>query len=101
MMNLPDDIEGVSYRTGTIAWMDQIVFNQWLSEPRAISRDAQNRRRILFMDNCSGKKITEDMEKSLDAINTAINFIPSNSSNLCLPLDSFIIKEIKAVWRRE
>ena len=43
MMDLHDNIRGVSCRTGPNGWMDQIVFHQWLKKARAISRDPQNR----------------------------------------------------------
>ena len=49
MVNLPDSIHGVSYRTQPRAWMDNIVFDQWLREPHAISRDAENRTRHLWI----------------------------------------------------
>ena len=100
MKNLPDNIDGVTYRTGPSAWMDQFVFKEWLLEPRAISKDIMGRKRVLMMDNCSGQKITEEASNSLNAINTNVMFLPSNTTHLCQPLDSFIIKDIKTIWRR-
>ncbi len=100
MKNLPDNVEGVSYCTRPNGWMDQIVFNEWLNESRTIEKDVEGRRRILFVDNCSGHKITTVVENSLEENNTSVEFIPQNSTILCPPLDSFIIKEIKSAWRR-
>ena len=34
MMNLPDNFEGVSYRTQPCGWMENNVFLQWLQESR-------------------------------------------------------------------
>lgn len=94
-------IAGVSYRTGPRGWMDKIVFNQWLNESRAISRDPVGRTRHLFMDNCSGHNETPQQIQSLQSILTTCHFLPANSTHLCQPLDSFIIQKIKAVWRTE
>ena len=89
MVNLPDNIHGVSYRTQPRAWMDNIAFDQWLREPCAINRDAENLTRHLFMDNCSGHEHTENVTNSLTSINTDIEFLPRNSTHLCQPLDFF------------
>ena len=91
MVNLPGNIDVVSYRTQPRAWMDNTVFDQWLREPRAISRDTENRTRHIFMDDCSGHKRTEIFTNVLLSINTKIEFLPRNSTYLCQPLDSFII----------
>ena len=72
MMNLPVSIDGVSYRTQPRAWIDDTVFEEWLREPRAIDRDAENRTRHLFMDNCSGHKHTENVTSALLSINIEI-----------------------------
>ena len=101
MANLPDNINGVSYRTQPRAWMDNVVFEEWLREPRAIDRDADNRTRYLYMDNCSGHKQTDNVSNALLSINTEIEFLPRNATHLCQPLDSFIIQKLKCVWRRE
>ena len=34
MKNLPDNIDGVSYRTQPRGWMDNNTFLKWLQEPR-------------------------------------------------------------------
>ena len=83
MMNLADNIDGVSYRTQPRAWMDNTVFEEWLREPRAIDRDADNRTRHLFLDDCSGHRQTENISSALLAINTEIEFLPRNETYLC------------------
>ncbi len=39
LVNVPDDIPRVTYRTQKRGWMDNITFQQWLQEPRAICKD--------------------------------------------------------------
>ena len=96
---IPDNIEGVSYRTGPRGWMDQRVFRERIKEPRAIQKDHLNRRRYLFMDNCSGHKITESTQQALHEIITSVLFLPPNATHLCQPLDSFVIQKLKEIWR--
>ena len=101
MANLPANIDGVSYRTQPSAWMDNIVFGEGLREPRAIDRDADNRTRKLYMDNCLGYKQTDNVTCALLLINTETECLPRDATYLCQPLDSFIIQKLKCVWRRE
>jgi len=69
-----DDVPGVSYRTGPKGWMDQQVFLQWLSEPRAIKKDTYGRKRTIFLDNCSGHNSNFQQLQQLNAINSELSF---------------------------
>ena len=91
MVNLPNNIHGVSCRTHPRARIDNILFDQWLREPRATSKDTENHTQHLFMDNCFCHKRTENVTNALIPINSEIEFLPRNSTHLCQPLDSFII----------
>lgn len=51
--NVPYDFEGVSYRTGHKSFMYQTLIAYWPSEPRVIRALPNQRRRILYIDNCS------------------------------------------------
>ena len=48
-----ENVPGVCYRSGTKGWMDNRVFQAWLSEPRAIKKGTFGRKRRLYVDNCS------------------------------------------------
>ena len=101
IQGIPDDVEGVSYRTGPKGWMDQKLFVDWLSEPRAIDKDPAGRTRVIFMDNCSAHNETPEQLEALEKINAKIRKLPANSTHLCQPLDSFVIQKVKEVWRKE
>lgn len=49
---LPDDIPGVSYRTGPKSWMDRAVFPQYLREKKVLRPLPQGRLRIIYINNC-------------------------------------------------
>jgi DDE superfamily endonuclease len=95
---VPDDVPGVSYRSGPKGWNDKVVFPQWLGERRAIRRDFLNRKRYLFLDNCGCHNRSDELDAALAAINTDLRFLAPNSTHLAQPLDSFIIAAIKKHW---
>eukprot|EP00171_Calliarthron_tuberculosum_P023739 IDg23739t1 len=97
----PDNVPGVSYRTQPSGWMDSKTFNMWLREHRAISALPNGQQRVLFCDNAKGHTLSDETLASLVAINTLLRKLPPNATHLCQPLDSFIIREIKAEWRKE
>lgn len=80
--------------------MDKRVFQEWLSEPRAINRRTDERKRILYVDNCSGHIETEGLSK-LQAIRTGLRKFPVNATDMVQPADSFVIAKIKDAWRRQ
>lgn len=80
-MNLFDNIDGGSYQTQPLAWMDNILFDQWLRKPCTIGRDGDNRIRHLFMDNFSGHKHRENFNNPLLSVNREIEFLLRNSTH--------------------
>lgn len=94
----PDDIPGVSYRTGPKGWMDRRVFNEMLQEPRFIRKDPHGRKKIVFIDNVGSHSLTPEVENSLRLLNIEIRFLPPNSTDLTQPADSFVIQAIKSAW---
>lgn len=97
----PDNVPDVSYRIQRNGWMDNVRLVQSLREPRAIDKLPQHQERILFVDNCSGHRLTPKVSESLNQIRTSLRYIPANSTHLCQPLDSFLIKIFKNTWRRK
>lgn len=98
---VPDNVDGVAYRTGPKGWIDRTVMPQWRSERRIISRLPHDRLRVLYVDNCSGHTNTMELEKACDVINTKIKYFPPNATHLVQPCDSFVIQKIKRAWSTE
>lgn len=94
----PDDVPGTAYRTGPKGWMDTKVMPQWLGERRVIRELSGGRRRVLFVDNCSGHNGTFDLKEAAENIRTDIRYFPPNATHLIQPCDSFIIQKIKRAW---
>lgn len=98
--NCPDNVPGISYRSGPKGWMDQRVFNEMLQEPRFIKRDVYGRKKVYFIDSVSSHQITPQVEEILAQLNVEIRFLPHNSTDLTQPCDSFVIQAIKAAWMK-
>lgn len=98
---VPDTVDGVAYRTGPKGWIDTTVMPQWLSEIRVIRALPQGRKRILFLDNCSGHTSTPALTEACSRINTEIRYFPPNATHLIQPCDSFVIQKIKRQWTTE
>lgn len=96
---VPDDVPSVCYRTQRSGWMDHRVFLEWVKERRTFGNLPSTQKRVIFMDNASGHKISEAVEQALQSLNTEIRFLPPNTTDLCQPADSFIIQKIKTAWR--
>lgn len=96
---VPDTVQGVCYRSQPKGWMDAAVFLQWLNEPRAMSRKVGSTRQ-LFVDNCGGHVVNDEVEATLRSLNTAIHKLPPNATDLVQPADSFVIQKLKELWRR-
>lgn len=95
---VPDDINGVAYRTGPKGWMDTRVMALWLSEKRVISTLPNGRTRHLYLDNCSGHLDTPQLQKAARDARTVIRYFPPNATHLIQPCDSFVIQKIKRAW---
>jgi hypothetical protein len=100
IMQVPDNVPGVSYRSGPKGWNDKTVFPQWFSEPRAYQGDPYGRQKVMFLDNCGGHNDSNALIASLTATNTRINYFPPCATDKVQPADSFVISKIKDAWKR-
>jgi hypothetical protein len=53
----------------------------------------------LYVDNCSGHKLTPSHREALAKANTELRFLPPNCTDLIQPADSFVIQKINDAWR--
>ena len=100
MYGVPDEIPGVTYRTGPKGWMDRIVMAEYLGDQRNIRSLPNDETRHLFCDNCGGHNETAERDAMLQRIKTEMHFLPPNSTHCTQPADSFIISKIKTEWSK-
>lgn len=97
--NVPDNVPGVSYRTGRKAWMDQRVFLEMLKERKFLKPMPGGKTRILFMDNVGSHNLSPEVIKELERIKTIARFLPKNSTELTQACDAYVISVFKQSWR--
>ena len=92
-------MDGVAYRTGPKGWMDKAVFPQYFAERKVFKPLPNQRKRILFVDNCGGHSTTPELKEALRNSKTELHFFPPNATDLGEPADSFVIQKLKDAWR--
>lgn len=98
--NLPDNIPGVAYRTGPKGWMDSSNMLEWLKERRVMKELPGNKIRELFIDNCSGHNLNEEIVEAAEQIKTNIHYFPPNTTEFIQPCDALVIQMIKTAWKK-
>jgi hypothetical protein len=91
---------GVSYRTGPKGWMDQALFPEYFTEPRAFQLDLHGRTKVISVDNYSNHRITPRLSTVLTEKQIVLRFLPPCCTHLCQPVDTSIILKIKDVWTK-
>ena len=76
IQRVPDNLPGVSYRSGPKGGMDRTVFPQYLSGKKVIRPLPHGRKRILFVENCSGHGSSTNLATAFNSINTEVRFTP-------------------------
>ena len=97
---LEDNIPRICYRTGRKGWMDQVLFAEFFVDPRAFQADIHGRRKLIWIDNCTGHNITPKLTAVLEAKQSALKYLPPYSTYLCQLADTFIILKVKDAWMR-
>jgi hypothetical protein len=98
IQGVPDNIAGVSYRTGPKGWNDKKLFPTWFAEPRAYLPDRYGRVKALFLDNCGGHNSSPELDAQLVRTKTKLRFFPPCTTDKLQPADSFVISKIKDAW---
>lgn len=92
---VPDTVSRVAYSIGPNGWMDCTVMPKWISETFVVKPFSNNRRRILYVNNCSGHSSTLSLIQAANTINTEIKYFPPKATRLIQPCDSFMFQKIK------
>lgn len=79
----PDDVLGISYRSGPKGWIDTTVLPEYFRERKVFSKLPNGRQRVLFLDNCSGHNETSQLCAALNSVNTTLRFSPQTVPTWC------------------
>lgn len=94
----PDNVDGVSYRSGQKGRMETSLIPQWITEPRVIGPLSGSRRQVLYVENWSGHAKTDLLNEACRKIRTDMKYFPPNATHLIQPRDSFVIQKQKQCW---
>lgn len=78
----------------------QLLCCSGLSERSVFKKLPDNRRHILFVDNCSGHNITTVLCDALCPVSTEVMYFNPNTTHFLLPCDRFVIKKLKSCWNK-
>jgi hypothetical protein len=77
------------------------IFSQYFNDLIAYQGDRFNHRKQVWIDNSSTHNPSEQLQRVLYAKNIELCYLPTCSTNLCQPVDQFIIAKIKDAWTRQ
>jgi len=88
---------GVFYRSNKKAWMNRLIFQEWLKNfDKLIRLSSSDRKVLLLIDNVHSHNINELQLKNIEIL-----FLPKNSTTKVQPLDAGIIASFKAKYRQK
>lgn len=58
---IPDNVAGVCYRAQTKGQIDGLDLLKWVKETRKFAKITDGRKRVIFLDNCSGHMLTAEL----------------------------------------
>ena len=84
------------YYSNNKAWMNMIIFKDWLFKFNEIVKNS-NRKVLLLVDNAGGHNIST--ETKIKCTNIRIEYLLANTTSVLQPLDGGIIRAFKAHYR--
>lgn len=97
---VPDNFPEFVYRTGPKGWMDSKNIQSWSHEQRPIKSLPRQLLRAIFIDNFIGHELSEEIFEAAENILTTVSYLPSNTNDETQPAYPFVIKKVKAAWRK-
>lgn len=87
ILDTPDSIPVVAYRTKPKRWIDTKVFSQFLSERRVIAELQDSRTWVFYIDSFSGNNMTPESAAASNLINTVTRYLTPNSTHIIQTCD--------------
>ena len=75
------------------SWMDSTLFEEWVRE-LDVKFQKENRKIALIIDNCPAHPTKADLSS------VKLIFLPPNTTSVSQPMDQWVIKCLKAFYRR-
>ena len=89
---------GFYNRNNKKAWMNKLLFFEWLFCFDACIGSSTGRRAILLIDNCSGHG---DISTIPELYHVHVLFLPKNTTSVLQPLEAGVIAAVKKEYRKQ
>ncbi len=99
MSELPNEIDGVSYKSSLKGWMPVRMFSDYFSNQYVLNPFAETGQensgsiRVLHYD-------TSELLQSLQRCRTEMNRLPPNFTSLAQNLYQMVLRALKSEWKR-
>lgn len=93
-------LQGVAYRTGQKGCMDSLNIFKWLNEPLVIKALHNGKIGDIFIDNCTGHNLREEILGTSKKNRTNLHYFPPNTTELLRPYYALVIESLKAAWKK-
>ena len=97
---IPDNIQGITYRSSPKGWMSSQLFHEYFSNEQVIAPLDGGRARKLWIDSCRVHNNTPELLEPLQSCQTDIRRFHPNCTSLVQPLDQMLIRSFKFEWRK-
>lgn len=97
---VPDDVQGVAYRSNPTGWVDGSMFIRYFTIERIICSLSGGRTRRLYVDSCRSHNETAALNTALEGVDTELRRFHPNCTHLIQPLDQLILRAFKEEWRK-
>ena len=94
--DIPDDIDGVTYRSSRKGWMTAQMFANYFSDPSIIQPLANNWTRTLWIDSCRIHRESIEHVDALQLSRTELKRFKANCTFTAQRLDQFLLRTFKA-----
>lgn len=101
ILGVPDNIDGVKYRSNPKGYMNQQLFTHYFGNPRVITALPNNRTRQIWIDKCTIHNENPALVHACELIKTILNRFTSNATTLIQPLDQYLLRIFKEEWKKK
>lgn len=75
--------------------MDTYIMPEYFQERNVIRNITNRRRRIKYVNNCSGQKNTDYLQCTLESVRLELRYLTPKCTHMIQPCDYFVIQKIK------
>ena len=92
---IPDNVDGVTYRSSLKGWMIAEMFVNYFSDPSIIQPVDNNRARTIWIDSCRVHNESPNLAEALQLSRIELKRFQSNRNSTAQPLQLLVLRTFK------